>query len=108
MVQANEYPRMDPLTSVVLRMEWKMDMVPGLIKEGLLKTRGYGKMGNRYLLPSKKNRSSARSLFNKSRSKPQVYYSVGKEECAPSQNGPFAECLQLQKATFLGSVISTF
>ena len=85
-----------------------MDMGPGLIKEGLLKTRGYGKMGTQYLHPSKRTRPSARCLFTKSRSKPQVYYSVGKPECAPSQNGPFAECLQLQKATFLGSVISTF
>jgi len=54
MVQANEYPKMDPLTLVVLRMVWKMDMVPGLIKEELLKTRDYGKMGSRYFRKTKR------------------------------------------------------
>ena len=62
MVQANEYPKMDPLTLVVLRMVWKMDTGPGLIKEELSKTRGYGKMGSQYFRKTKRTDKYAKRL----------------------------------------------
>ena len=35
-------------------------------------------------------------------------FAQSSETCEPSQVGPFFECLQLQKATVLDSVITTF